>query len=218
MRWSACFPLCSRKKKRKNSRFWASQTPEVLNSVSKNWMAGIFPRVALSIRRRRWLLLPWRNTTTTKKRARKKREETRPRESKLPGVLEPPLSVLSRRRLFIHLPFSLFIDTKKTLDLCISKRKSKRWRKELPPFHPLSSIDRSIYDSNVCDFLARVGRARKKNDVLCACARARESEDLWDGHKKLFQIQKIYFPKPRVKTKTTTITSLFGKKFETHSC
>jgi len=30
------------------------------------------PRFALSIRRRRWLLLPWRNTTTTKKRARKK--------------------------------------------------------------------------------------------------------------------------------------------------
>ena len=148
-------------KKRKNSRFWASQTPR---------------KFALSTRRRRWLLLPWRNTTTTKKRARKKRDETRPRESKLPGVLEPPLSVLSRR-LFIHLPFSLFIDTKKTLDLCISKRKSKRWRKELPPFHPLSSIDRSIYDSNVCDFLARVGRARKKNDVLCACARARESED-----------------------------------------
>jgi hypothetical protein len=44
-------------------------------------------------------------STTTKKRARKKREETRPRESKLPGVLEPPLSVLSQKRLFIHLPF-----------------------------------------------------------------------------------------------------------------
>jgi len=77
------------KTKRKNSSFWASQTPEVLNSVSKNWMAGIFPRVALSIRRRRWLLLPWRNTTTTKKRARKKREETRPRESKLPRTRTP---------------------------------------------------------------------------------------------------------------------------------
>ena len=74
---------------------------------------------------------------------------------------------------------------KKTLDLCISKRKSKRWRKELPPFHPLSSIDRSIDDSNVCDFLAHVGHARtKKWCFICArkCAqmRARESEDLWD--------------------------------------
>ena len=39
-----------------------------------------------------------------KEKSEKKREETRPRESKLP-VLEPPLSVLSRR-LFIHLPFS----------------------------------------------------------------------------------------------------------------
>jgi len=37
-----------------------------------------------------------------RKEQEKKREETRPRESKLP-VLEPPLSVLSRR-LFVHLP------------------------------------------------------------------------------------------------------------------
>ena len=46
-----------------------------------------------------------------RKEQEKKWEETRPRESKLP-VLEPPLSVLSQR-LFIHLPFSLFLDTKK---------------------------------------------------------------------------------------------------------
>jgi hypothetical protein len=39
-----------------------------------------------------------------RKEREKKWEETRPRESKLPGVLEPPLSVLSQKRLFVHLP------------------------------------------------------------------------------------------------------------------
>ena len=191
------------KKKRKNSRFWASQTPRGF---------------ALSMRRRRWLLLPWRNTTTTKKRARKKREETRPRESKLPGVLEPPLSVLSRRRLFIHLPFSLFIDTKKTLDLCISKRKSKRWRKELPPFHPLSSIDRSIDDSNVCDFLARVGRARKKM-MFYVRARAREKVKICETVIKNYsRYKKFIFRNLAWKRKRRPSPRFSAKKFETHSC
>ena len=143
-----------------------------------------------------------------KEKSRKKREETRPRESKLPRTRTP--FVRSFPPASFH-SSAIFI----TLVLCISKRKSKRWRKELPPFHPLSSIDRSIDDSNVCDFLARVGRARtKKWCFICACARAWESEDLWDGHQKLFQIQKIYFPNIRNlawKEETTTI-SLFGKK------
>jgi len=56
-----------------------------------------------------------RSRRRQRKEQEEKWEETRPRESKLPGVLEPPLSVLSRRRLFIHLvcPFSLFLDKEK---------------------------------------------------------------------------------------------------------
>ena len=107
----------------------------------KGWNS--FPKNALSSMCRRWLLLRWRrekicNNTTTKKRTQKRRE-TRPRKSKL-SVLEPPLSVLSQLfSFFIHLPCDREIQKR---SICIYKQKeSKRWRKELPPFHPLSSIE-----------------------------------------------------------------------------
>lgn len=131
---------------------------------------------------RRWLLLRWRrekicNNTTTKKRTQKRRE-TRPRKSKL-SVLEPPLSVLSQ--LFSFIQSACGEERYKNARFVSLKQKeSKRWRKELPPFHPLSST--SIDDSNACDFLARVrARTQKKSDIICArkCAqrRARESEE-----------------------------------------
>ena len=174
------------------------------------------PRFALSIRRRRWLLLPWRNTTTTKKRARKKREETRPRESKLPRTRTP--FVRSFPPASFH-SSAIFI----TLVLCISKRKSKRWRKELPPFHPLSSIDRSIDDSNVCLWLprARWPRTHKKMMFyMCVCARVRKWRFVRRSSKIIPDTKNLFseYPKPRVKRGNDDHLAFRQKKFETHSC
>ena len=107
----------------------------------KGWNS--FPKNALSSMCRRWLLLRWRrkkicNNTTTKKRTQKRRE-TRPRKSKL-SVLEPPLSVLSQ--LFSFIQSACGEERYKNARFVSLKQKeSKRWRKELPPFHPLSSIE-----------------------------------------------------------------------------
>ena len=128
---------------------------------------------------RRWLLLRWRrekicNNTTTKKRTQKRRE-TRPRKSKL-SVLEPPLSVLSQ--LFSFIQSACGEERYKNARFVSLKQKeSKRWRKELPPFHPLSSIEvyrgLSMIAMRVT-FSRACARARKKKVILYARANARK--------------------------------------------
>ena len=144
----------------------------------KGWNS--FPKNALSSMCRRWLLLRWRrekicNNTTTKKRTQKRRE-TRPRKSKL-SVLEPPLSVLSQ--LFSFIQSACGEERYKNARFVSLKQKeSKRWRKELPPFHPLSSIEvyrgLSMIAMRVT-FSRACARARKKKVILYARANARKN-------------------------------------------
>ena len=62
----------------------------------------------------------------------------------------------------------------------ITQKESKRWRKELPPFHPLSSIEVTIIDRGLSMIAMRVtfsracARARKKKVILYARVNARK--------------------------------------------
>ena len=138
-----CF--CNPKKKERTLDFNRYKTPPTVLKLPFQKMKGwnSFPKNALSSMCRRWLLLRWRrekicNNTTTKNRTQKRRE-TRPRKSKL-SVLEPPLSVLSQ--LFSFIQSACGEERYKNARfVSLNKKESKRWRKELPPFHPLSSIE-----------------------------------------------------------------------------
>jgi len=101
------FDLCSRKKKSKKKEELALERvklPEVLLFPCDVVVDFFFHE---EIQRR-------------KRKEREKKGKKLARASQNSPVLEPPSSVLSRR-LFIHLPFSLFLDKKKRL-ICASPR------------------------------------------------------------------------------------------------
>ena len=106
----------------------------------KGWES--FPKNALSSMCRRWLLLRWRrekicNNTTTKKRTQKK-ERNSPAQVKTLRTRTP--FVRSFPALFIH-SSDMREERYKNRFVSLKQKESKRWRKELPPFHPLSSIE-----------------------------------------------------------------------------
>ena len=163
-------------KKRKNSRFWASQTPDSGKKMSPLPRASSLTSSS-SMKKKEEM----RSRRRQRKEQEEKREETRPRESKLPGVLEPPLSVLSQ--LFSFIQSAMREERYKNARFVSLKQKeSKRWRKELPPFHPLSSIDRSIDDSCMCVTFSRAWAAHAQKMMFYVRARAREKvkKIVWD--------------------------------------
>ena len=111
--------------------------------------------------------------TRRQRKEHKKRRETRPRKSKLPGVLEPPLSVLSQLfSFFIHLPCDREIQKR---SICISKTERKQTMKKRAPTLPPTIIDRSLSMIAMrVTFSRACARARKKKVILYARANARK--------------------------------------------
>ena len=136
-----------RKKRRELSILIDTNSPRELKSRFKKWKAGILsqkmlfpPCVVVDFffdeEERRYAI-------TRRQRKEHKKGRNSPAQVKTLRTRTP--FVRSFPALFIFHSFNLICHAGGEIQkrsICIYKQKeSKRWRKELPPFHPLSSID-----------------------------------------------------------------------------
>ena len=138
-----CF--CNPKKKERTLDFNRYKTPPtVLKSRFKKWKAGIlsqkmlFPPCKVVVdfffdeEERRYAI-------TRRQRKEHKKGRNSPAQVKTPRTRTP--FVRSFPALFIHSSAMREERYKNARFVSLKQKESKRWRKELPPFHPLSSIE-----------------------------------------------------------------------------
>lgn len=135
--------LQSKKKKERTLDFNRYKTPPtVLKSRFKKWKAGILsqkmlfpPCVVVNFffdeEERRYAI-------TRRQRKEHKKGRNSPAQVKTPRTRTP--FVRSFPALFIH-SSAMREERYKNRFVSTKEKESKRWRKELPPFHPLSSIE-----------------------------------------------------------------------------
>jgi len=165
--------VCSSKKKSKKKGRTLAFERVKLPTLGKKCL--LFPE------RRRWLLLlRWRRkkkceVDDDKEKSKKKNGKKLARASQNSPVYSNPF-VRSFPTASFHsscLPIFTFPRQR--------EKANDEW-KELPPFHPLSSIDRSIDDSCMCVTFSRAWAAHAQKMMFYVRARAREKvkKIVWD--------------------------------------